>query len=206
MQCVSCCVRVPRSSSWCEGWETLAAITQRGGVAVGGVQPALRAGLGPGHQQPGQPLETGIDVLAKDGRESVPLEGPGHPRRHPLQPGTGPRLASLLVVEVRDGEAARRSDRHEFGGDAPPGRRRGGHRSARLGWSCKASPGTEGDPDDRGEIGIGRADGEGRRGRLPARRGRGGAAAADGGRRRVPDRRGPSRALAGPVELPQRLP
>ena len=59
-------------------------------------------------------------------------------------------------------EAARRNDRHEFGGGAPPRRRGGGHRGARLGWSCKASPGTEGDPDDYGEIGIGRADGKGR--------------------------------------------
>src|ERR1700755_2268956 len=52
-------------------------------------------------------------------------------------------------------------------------------------------------PDDRREIGVGRAAGEGWRGRFAASRGGGGAAVADGERRRGADwRRGATSAAA----------
>lgn len=116
-----------------------------------------------------------------------------------------PAVASTEVVEFRGARRRAGATANESGAGAPPARRRGGHRAGRLGWSCPASPCPDGGPDDRGEDGPGRARGEGRRRRLPARRCRGGAAAADGGRRRGPDRRLAARALGRPAQLPQRL-
>ena len=58
-----------------------AAITQRGGVAVRGVQPALRAGLGPGHQQPALRR---MDIRVRRGAAHRCAPRPAHPPRpHP---------------------------------------------------------------------------------------------------------------------------
>ena len=102
------------------------------------------------------------------------------------------QLASMDVVEIRG--ARRRAERPSTS-LARERRRvagRGGHRFHRLGWSCRASPQTDGGSDDRGEDGTGRAAGEGRRRRLPAHGRRGGAAGADGGRCGERDRRRPA--------------
>ena len=76
-----------------------------------------------------------------------------------------PTASSPQIVSRRKAKSARREAAanamgltpyapYKSGGGAPPGRRRGGHRDARLGWSCKASPGTEGDPDDRERLAL----------------------------------------------------